>query len=95
MKFFTKTFTVLAVIMAYAHNVLVASDDEMATLCFDQLTWLPYINACFFKPEKSDAGQCKPLDHLFDGIDCTGPPDVKFEPTKILVGEPYTCYLFK
>lgn len=58
MAFFTKTFTVLAVIMAYAHNVLVASDDEMATLCFDELAWLPYISACFLKPEKSDAGQC-------------------------------------
>lgn len=37
----------------------------------------------------------EPLDHLFDGIDCTGPPDVKFEPTKILVAESYTCSLFK
>lgn len=58
MAFFTKTFTVLTVIMAYAHNVLVASDDEMATLCFDELAGLPYINVCFFKPEKNDAGQC-------------------------------------
>lgn len=58
MVLFAKTFKVLAVIMAYAHNVLVAADDEMATLCFDELAAMPYINACFFKPEKSDSGQC-------------------------------------
>lgn len=67
MAFFTKIFAVLAVIMAYAHNVLVASGDEMATLCFDELTWLPYINTCFFKPSNSDAGQCS-MESILCGI---------------------------
>lgn len=37
----------------------------------------------------------EPLDHLFDGIDCTGPPDLKFGPTRILVTQTYACNLFK
>lgn len=58
MIFFTNILAVLAVILPYARNVVAASDDEMAVLCFDELGAFPYIDVCFFKPGASDAGQC-------------------------------------
>ncbi|KAJ0104462.1 hypothetical protein J7T55_010928 [Diaporthe amygdali] len=95
MKCFIRIFAVVAVIMAYERKMAIASDERMATLCFDELVNFPYINTCFYKPTTTHLGQCNFLAHLFDGIHCNDPPILKFPPTKITVDDPYTCYLFK
>lgn len=65
MRFSMKNLTALAAILTYSRKVVLASDDEMAAVCYDEdelAQSLPdggvIFDACFLKPEKTDARKC-------------------------------------
>lgn len=58
-----KNLTALAAILTYSRKVVVASNDEMAAVCYDEdelAQILPGVmfDPCGFKPQNSDARKC-------------------------------------
>lgn len=57
-----KDLTALAAILTYSRKVVLASDDEMVAVCYDQdevAQLLPVMfDPCGFKPQNSDARKC-------------------------------------
>lgn len=64
MRFSVKNLTALAAILTYSRKVVLASDDEMAAVCYDEdelAQLLPpgiMFDPCGFKPQNSDARKC-------------------------------------